>query len=147
MRCAGDRRPREARPLPGRHAGRPDGRRRTPSVALDLLGRCSRKGRATPRPRRPLLTVELHAINGPWLNGKIADPKGRLQRLLEAKQSMRRSSAEFYQVALGRSPGEKEAAFWRKKFAGLEGEQRADALEDFLWALFELGGVHDESLA
>ena len=81
------------------------------------------------------LAVSLHAINGPWLNAKIARPEGRLHRMLDEGRSDAEIITVFYRVALGREPGGDERAHWKGAMAtaGLEG--RTAAFEDFVWAL------------
>ena len=54
---------------------------RIPAESLDILGRCSREGSCEGIAATGAgLSRKLHMINGPLLNGKIADDNGRLRR-------------------------------------------------------------------
>ena len=108
-----------------------------PSEALDLLGRCSRDGDCTPSPSSSSgsLPLTLHTMNGPWLNAKISNPAGRLNRLLQTGQSPQDLVLEFYRVALGRRPTGSELEHWTKELDGSGAGNRGQALEDFVWAL------------
>ena len=89
---------------------------RVPSVPLDLLGRCPREaGCAADASASGSLAVALHAINGPWLNAKIARPEGRLHRMLGEGRSDGEIVTEFYRVALCREPGDDERAHWQAR--------------------------------
>ena len=61
------------------------------------------------------LGLALHAINGPWLNAKLADPAGRLHRMVRKGRDDREIVAEFYRLALGRGPRDEELAHWRAR--------------------------------
>ncbi|MCI0459269.1 MAG: DUF1549 and DUF1553 domain-containing protein [Gemmataceae bacterium] len=109
---------------------------RVPSTALDLLGRCSREDGCTPgQDGGGGLALALHTINGPWLNAKIAHPKGRLHQLLADGKPNEEIVARLCETALGRSPSAAERAHWRQRLDGVKAAERAPALEDFLWAL------------
>ena len=81
------------------------------------------------------LGLALHAINGPWLNAKLADPGGRLHRMVREGRDDREIVAEFYRLALGRGPRDEELAHWTREIAAAGEAGRLGALEDFAWAL------------
>ncbi len=109
---------------------------RVPSPTLDLLGRCPREAGCAADVSGPgSLAVSLHAINGPWLNAKIARPEGRLHRVLDEGRSDAEIITVFYRVALGREPGGDERAHWKGAMAAAGLEGRTAAFEDFVWAL------------
>lgn len=108
---------------------------RVPSVPLDLLGRCGRDGSCVSASGASSLPLALHRINGPWLNTKIADPKGRLHQQIAAGESEAEIVAALYQSALGRKPSALESEHWQKKLATTDAKERTRRLEDFFWAL------------
>ncbi|MFP6677571.1 MAG: DUF1549 domain-containing protein [Pirellulaceae bacterium] len=107
------------------------------SETLDILGRCSRvdscemvAGAAGG------LTVKLHMFNGPLLNGKISNSKGRLARLVADGKTPAEIVDEFYRRALGRPLAKREREFWNRQFhqASTSTAER-ELLEDFVWSL------------
>ena len=113
-------------------------------LAGGLAGRVGAAGPARPLPPRIRLRPDaatgslglaLHAINGPWLNAKLADPGGRLHRMVREGRDDREIVAEFYRLALGRGPRDEELAHWTREIAGAGEAGRLGALEDFAWAL------------
>ena len=42
---------------------------------------------------------------------------------------------EFYTVALGRRPTNREHQYWLERFAKVEANERTSVLEDFVWSL------------
>jgi hypothetical protein len=109
---------------------------RVSSTTLDLLGRCPREsGCATVPSAAGSLAFALHAINGPWLNAKLADSDGRLHRRVREGRSDELIVVEFYRVALAREPTGDELAHWRGEIAAGGAAGRTAALEDFVWAL------------
>ena len=82
------------------------------------------------------MTTKLHWINGPLINGKLADKSGRLRRLLRAGASNDEIIGEFYWSALSRPPTVEESAYWKRQLdAADRGGQRIELLEDFVWSL------------
>ncbi len=117
---------------------------RIPSPALDILGRCSRTEACdspTAAGASPGISTQLHLINGPLINRKIAANSGRLQRLIAAGQSDQDIMSGLYLRSLGRDPDARERKFWDGQFVQANGsgkasqKQRVQSLEDFLWAL------------
>lgn len=105
---------------------------RTPAPSLDVLGRCSRSTTCDEGAVGGGLAGKLHRLNGELINRKVAARDGRLHRLIAAGKSNEEIVAEFYLRALGRSPAEAERRQWAKRLAGAD---RAERLEDFVWAL------------
>lgn len=109
---------------------------RVPSTVLDLLGRCPRESGCVTAPSAAgSLALALHAINGPWLNAKLADPSGRLHRLIRDGRSNEVIVAEFYRVAMGRNPTGDELSHWKGEISRAGEADRTAALEDFVWSL------------
>ncbi len=109
---------------------------RVSSEPLDLLGRCSRDGECAVTPAKAgSLPLTLHAINGPWLNAKIGHPQGRLHKLLQGKAADAEIVKTLYHVALSRPPTAEETAYWEKRLASIDANDRTRRFEDFLWAL------------
>lgn len=81
----------------------------------------------------PNLAQSLHTLNNEALVVKIANPQGRVARLLEARKSHDEIVAEFYLAALSRPPTEAE----RAACAQLSAEAGDPRLfyEDLLWSL------------
>jgi hypothetical protein len=107
----------------------------TPSLSLDILGRCSRSESCESGP--PILGVpaKLHFLNGPLMNRKVAAAEGRLAAALNAGRSDGEIIDEFYWRALGRPPSAAESEFWRREVASENQQERRKRLEDFLWAM------------
>jgi hypothetical protein len=119
---------------------------RVPSQPLDLLGRCSRDADCSAPPAAGgSLALVLHAINGPWLNGKVANPDGRLARLLHENRTDTEIVTDVYRSALGRRPTDKELAHWVPRLKASSADERRQRCEDFLWAMLnstEFGTNH-----
>ena len=79
------------------------------------------------------LAQALHTLNGDILAGKIADPKGRIAKLLAAKKTHDEIVDELYFASLCRGPtdAEREAC---KQFLG-QSPNPKECYEDLLWAL------------
>ncbi len=109
----------------------------TSSVALDILGRCSREESCeSPAGSTGGLQRKLHFFNGALLNARIAAPGSRLDKLITAGQPPLSIVEQFYLAALGRYPGAAESAFWKKQFTGnIPADRQRELLEDFVWSL------------
>ena len=106
------------------------------SLTLDLLGRCGREESCESTSTPDGLRKGLHLFNGPFLNARIADPEGRLRKLLAAGSSPEAIVERFYLAALTRKPTPAEAAHWAVELAQLSGDAaRTTFLEDFVWGL------------
>jgi hypothetical protein len=126
--------------VPEAFPGRPRGTRaielwdnRAPSYFLDIFGRSERLSPCEcGRSSEPTMAQCLHLMNAPEIERKIADPKGRVARLIAAKKTEEQIVEELCLAALGRPPGEKERRAAKKLFAA--GPPR-EAAQDFLWSL------------
>ena len=107
---------------------------RTPSLTLDILGRCGREESCEGLTGAVSgLAQKLHLFNGAMLNARIAAEGSRLTRLLDAGKQPAQIIDEFYMVALGRYPTAEERKHWKRQ---LESAGNKDAfLEDFVWGL------------
>ena len=74
----------------------------------------------------------LHLMNAPEIERKLADPAGRVARLLREKKTEEQLVDELCLAALGRPASDRERRVARNLFRG--GPSR-DAAQDFLWAL------------
>ncbi len=74
----------------------------------------------------------LHLLNAPEIEEKIADPSGRVARLLAAKKTPDEIVEELCLAAWGRRPTDKEKTAAGKLFAR---STPREAAEDFAWAL------------
>jgi hypothetical protein len=105
---------------------------RTPSYALEVLGRCVRE-RSCESPARAGggLAQALHLINGPTLNAKLA--QGIVEHLLTRDSADREIINELYLRALTRRPEPRELAEWEPLLA--RASNRTEAVQDLLWTL------------
>jgi hypothetical protein len=78
------------------------------------------------------LAVQLHWLNGPLINDRVADPRSELARLAKSSLSTRKLLDEYYLRTLSRLPGEEEVAFWLPKLRGTSREKKC---EDLAWSL------------
>jgi hypothetical protein len=107
----------------------------TPSRALDVLGRCSRRDSCESDVATGGLPAMLHRLNGELINRKIASKDGRLHKLIAAGKSNDAILAEFYMNAFGRSPTDDERRFWIEQSRKVNEKVRLEFLEDVLWSL------------
>jgi hypothetical protein len=120
--------------------GRPRGTRaielwdnRMPSYFLDIFGRSERLSPCEcGRSSEPTMAQCLHLMNAPEIERKIADPAGRVARLLNEKKSQNEIVDALCLAALGRPASEKERRIAADLFRA--GSPR-DAAQDFMWAL------------
>ena len=122
--------------VPESFPGRPRGTRaielwdnRAPSYFLDIFGRSERLspcecGRST----EPTMAQCLHLMNAPEIESKLADPNGRVARLLGQKLTEEQIVEELCLAALGRPSGEKERRVAKKLFAASPPRGRAGLL-------------------
>ncbi len=105
---------------------------RTPSYALDVLGRCRRDTACDGGGRRGGgLAQALHLINSPTINGKLHG--GIVAQLLARGRSDREMIDELYLRAFTRQPQPAEVAEWEKLFASAP--NKIEAVQDLLWTL------------
>ena len=128
----------------GRYGEEPKGTRavtlvdpKTRSVALDILGRCSREESCeSPAGATGGLQRKLHLFNGALLNARIGAPGGRLDKMIAAGESSLSIAEHFYLAALGRYPGNEESAFWKEQLGeNVPAGRQRELLEDFVWSL------------
>ncbi len=120
--------------------GRPRGTRaielwdnRMPSYFLDIFGRSERLSPcACGRSSEPTMAQCLHLMNAPEIERKLADPAGRVARLLKEDKSEGQIVDELCLAALGRPAGENELRVARKLFRA---RPRREGAQDLLWAL------------
>jgi hypothetical protein len=104
----------------------------TPSHALDVLGRCARERSCeTVSISGGGLAQALHLINGSTINRRLS--QGLLTRIQEEKLPDDAAVRTLYLHTLSRPPTPAEATEWKSLVA--TSTNRAEALEDLLWAL------------
>ena len=93
------------RPAAG-HAGDPAARhaRCSRTCWTCSAGRRGRSPANANGPTQPNIAQALHLLNGDFLNKKIADTAGRIEKLLEAKKPLPKAIEELYLVTLSRPP-------------------------------------------
>jgi hypothetical protein len=72
-------------------------------------------------------------MNGDFLNKKIADPKGRVEKLSKAATPLPELVDELYLVTLSR-PATAAEATWAQGWVAAA-PQRKDGVQDLLWSL------------
>jgi len=119
-------------PLGVRAIQLPDPRVR--SYLMDVFGRPSRQIVCEcERTTKPNIAQALHTLNGDFLNRKIADPQGRVQKLIQAKTPMPKAIDELYLVTIGRPPRAEEVAKAQDYIAAAPTPR--EGLQDLLWVL------------
>lgn len=130
--------------IPDQYGDTPEGTRavslfnpQTPSLALDILGRCGREESCeTSSASIGGLTRMLHLLNGELLNERIGAENGRLEQLIADEKSPMEIVNEFYLAALSRTPSDTEKEFWKTQFVSENNTAEQQALlEDFVWSL------------
>lgn len=134
--------------VPEAYANEPTGTRaiqlydsKTPSIALDVLGRCSREEscESIGTVSEVGLSSQLHFMNGQLLNQKITANEGRLFSLIADGTSDSEIVRQFYLLSYNRPPAEAERAFWQNRLAADQPAgavaNRRQRLEDFVWSL------------
>ncbi len=105
-----------------------------PSYFLDTFGRPARQVLCEcERTVTPNIAQAMHLLNGAVLNRKLADPKGRVERLVTAKTPLPQAIEELYLAAWSRYPTPdelKKAESWVKSAPNLR-----EGLQDLLWVL------------
>jgi hypothetical protein len=113
----------------------------TPAMAAEALGPLAacRGGSSPicpqdvgPAPTLADLAVQLHWLNGPIVNSRLADPNCVFQKLAASDLPIARLIDEYYLRTFSRLPSVAEAKFWQ---AELTGTDRATKCADFAWAL------------
>ncbi|HJT77624.1 MAG TPA: DUF1549 and DUF1553 domain-containing protein, partial [Gemmataceae bacterium] len=123
-----------ALPVGGVRAGQlPD--RQLTSEVLELFGRPRGETSCTcERHEEASMTQALNLINGKSVADRLANPAGRVAKLVQTpKLTDDQVVEELYLAVLGRMPRPDERALMRKPFAG--GADRLKAAQDVLWVL------------
>ena len=110
---------------------------RTPSLALDILGRCGREESCETETRAiGALSQKLHLFNGALVNSRIAAEGSRLHQMLLAGDEAMAIVDALYLAAFNRRPSTEEQQHWDAQLTKTKSpdEQRA-FLEDFVWGL------------
>lgn len=104
------------------------------SYLMDTFGRPPRQVVCEcERTTKPNIAQALHLLNGDFLNNKIANKSGRIEKLTKAKTPTGKAVEELYLVTLSRPPSPDElakATGWVKSAA-----TEKDGLQDLLWVL------------
>jgi hypothetical protein len=107
---------------------------RVRSYLLDVFGRPARQITCEcERTTQPNIAQALHLLNGDFLNRKIANPNGRVEKLLRAKTPLPALVEELYLVTLSRppQPGEVVKALdWIRA-----APSQREGAQDLLWVL------------
>lgn len=110
---------------------------KTPSMTLDVLGRCGRDISCESLVDSvDSLGQTLHFFNGSILNKRIHLVDNRLGKMLKKGNTPIKIIEDFYVIALSRKPTNNEREYWMLQLEDLAStnEQR-QLLEDFLWGL------------
>lgn len=130
--------------LPDMYGDEPEGTRavslfnpKTESIALDILGRCSRETSCeSATEATDALQRKLHLFNGDLLNARIGVPGSRLDRLISNGNSPMAIVSAFYLAALSRYPTETEQQFWEQYInINVTADSQRAILEDMVWSL------------
>ena len=110
---------------------------KTPSTALDILGRCSRASSCESLSSGPSgLARTLHLINGKLINDKLGAPQGFLRQFLNSPNTDSQLIEELYLRSLCRLPMEQERQYWLSELGTADtGSERRQIAEDFMWSL------------
>ncbi len=104
------------------------------SYFLDTFGRPARQVLCEcERTSTPNLAQAMHLLNGAILQRKLADPNGRIDKLLAAKTPLPQIIEELYLAAWSRRPSAdelKKAESWVRSAPNLR-----EGLQDLVWVL------------
>ena len=107
---------------------------RTPSFALDVLGRCTRETACEMQPRGGGVSQALHLMNGTTINDKLRD--GVADRLTREGATDVAVVEELYLRTLSRFPSSGERDFGvRQLTASANAAEKRLLVQDLLWAL------------
>jgi len=105
-----------------------------PSYFLEVFGRPARETACEcERPREANLAQALHLLNSTDVQGRVANPAGRLGLLMRDKKADAVIVEELYLTALSRKPTAEDLKIAQDYIAALP--DRKAALEDLFWAL------------
>jgi hypothetical protein len=104
------------------------------SYLMDTFGRPPRQVLCEcERTTKPNIAQAMHLLNGEFLNKKISDKSGRVEKLLETKASVSKAVEELYLATWSRRPTpdeQKKAEGWVNSAPNVR-----DGLQDLLWVL------------
>ena len=104
------------------------------SFFLDTFGRASRIINCEcERSVEPNMTQALHLMNSDFIQNKLANANGRVQRLLKEKKSDREVIEELYLVTFSRPPLDDEYEIGTEIIT--KAPSRKEGVEDLLWSL------------
>jgi len=104
------------------------------SYLMDTFGRPARQVLCEcERTTKPNIAQAMHLLNGDFLNKKIADKAGRIEKLLAAKQVPDKAIEELWLSAWSRRPSADELAKARSWLKGAPTPR--EGLQDLLWVL------------
>jgi hypothetical protein len=109
-----------------------------PSRALDVLGRCAREESCESAVNAAAggLARRLHWLNGDLVNGRIANPDGRLGTLVRDDVPGEQIIEELYRRCFSRGLNDLEKKYWAGQLAGIdEAGERRQLLEDLFWSI------------
>ena len=86
------------------------------------------------RNQKPSVVQALHLMNSNTVQSKLADKKGRAERLASSELSEPEIIRELYLATFSRQPTDEEVDIARRAFK-TEGVTRKDAIEDLMWVL------------
>lgn len=104
------------------------------SFLLDTFGRPARQITCEcERTTQPNIAQALHLLNGDFLNKKITNAQGRIEKLLKAKTDLNKIIEELYLVTLSRPPRSDEV----QRVVGMiqRAPNQREGVQDLLWAL------------
>jgi hypothetical protein len=104
---------------------------RTPSEALEVLGRCTRDLNCETQSRGGGISQALHLMNGSTINSKMRG--GLVDHVIRDKLGDRRIVEELFMRTLCRAPSNRERALCEKALS--EAAAKREAVEDLLWTL------------
>jgi hypothetical protein len=106
---------------------------------LDIFGRPERQTSCECERRSEMSLVQaLNLLNGSTIAEAIADPEGRIAKLILGGANDRKLVEEIYQATLGRGPSGAELDF-ALTYMG-KGGGRAERAQDLMWALMNSNG-------
>jgi hypothetical protein len=104
---------------------------RTPSEALDVLGRCTRDLSCEPQGRVGGVSQALHLMNGSTVNAKMRG--GVVDQMIREGLGDRQIVQELFLRTLCRAPDTRERTFCERALH--DAAEKRDGVEDLLWTL------------
>jgi hypothetical protein len=101
-----------------------------PLAACQLDEPCQNE--TPPLARLDDLANQLHWLNGPLVNDRLAAPDSAFRQLTTSNTPTKQLVEQYYLRTLSRLPSEAESAFWQEELGEEADEQKC---EDFAWSL------------